>query len=136
MGLLIDTDVWVLAEKSGAQLNLARWERHGSAYMSAYSGLKAFGLNFAEGLWAELSPHGVDVLYLALSTTDTPALRRLLSAKGLLMVAGLADPAEVAAHALDRLPHGPIANWWQADDQPGMSPVSAAARRQRVLAIG
>lgn len=108
----------------------------GSAYMSVYSGLKAFGLNFAERLWAELSPHGVDVLYLALSTTDTRALRRLLSAKGLPMIAGLTDPAEVAAHALDRLPHGPIANWGQADDQPGMSPVSAAARRQRVLAIG
>ncbi len=25
MGLLIDTDVWVLAEKAGDKLNLARW---------------------------------------------------------------------------------------------------------------
>ncbi len=35
MGLLIDTDVWVLAEKSGGALSLARWAQHGSAYMSA-----------------------------------------------------------------------------------------------------
>ena len=35
MGLVIDTDVWVLAEKSGVKLNLARWVHHGGAYMSA-----------------------------------------------------------------------------------------------------
>ena len=34
MGLLIDTDVWVLAEK-GAKLNLARWASYGGACMSA-----------------------------------------------------------------------------------------------------
>ena len=32
---MIDTDVWVLAEKSGGKLNLARWAHHGNAYMSA-----------------------------------------------------------------------------------------------------
>ena len=32
---MIDTDVWVLAEKSGGRLNLARWAQHGNAYMSA-----------------------------------------------------------------------------------------------------
>ena len=35
MGLVIDTDVWVLAEKSGGTLDLARWARYGGAYMSA-----------------------------------------------------------------------------------------------------
>jgi predicted nucleic acid-binding protein len=35
MGLLIDTDVWVLAEKAGHTLALSRWARHGGAYMSA-----------------------------------------------------------------------------------------------------
>ena len=34
MGLVIDTDVWVLAEKSGQELNLARWAHYGEAYMS------------------------------------------------------------------------------------------------------
>lgn len=35
MGLVIDTDVWVLAEKLGSRLDLARWAHFGSAYMSA-----------------------------------------------------------------------------------------------------
>ena len=29
MGLVIDTDVWVLAEKTGGQLALARWAQYG-----------------------------------------------------------------------------------------------------------
>ena len=35
MGLVIDTNVWVVAEKSGGKVNLARWAHHGTAYMSA-----------------------------------------------------------------------------------------------------
>ena len=35
MGLLIDTDVWILAEKSSASRNLSKWAHYGSAYMSA-----------------------------------------------------------------------------------------------------
>jgi tRNA(fMet)-specific endonuclease VapC len=35
MGLVIDTDVWVLAEKSGGKLDLARWGHYGGAYISA-----------------------------------------------------------------------------------------------------
>ncbi len=34
MGLVIDTDVWVLAEKSDQALDLARWANYGNAYMS------------------------------------------------------------------------------------------------------
>lgn len=34
MGLVIDTDVWVLAEKSGRPLDLSRWAHYGGAYMS------------------------------------------------------------------------------------------------------
>lgn len=34
MGLVIDTDVWVLAEKSDHPLDLARWTNYGGAYMS------------------------------------------------------------------------------------------------------
>lgn len=35
MGILIDTDVWVLAEKSAGTLSLARWAAYGGAYMCA-----------------------------------------------------------------------------------------------------
>lgn len=34
MGLVIDTDVWVLAEKADEPLDLSRWAHYGSAYMS------------------------------------------------------------------------------------------------------
>lgn len=35
MGIVIDTDVWVLAGKSGTKLSLSRWARYGGAYMCA-----------------------------------------------------------------------------------------------------
>lgn len=34
MGVVVDTDVWVLAEKAGNKLNLDRWAQLGGAYMS------------------------------------------------------------------------------------------------------
>jgi uncharacterized protein len=49
----------------------------GSATLAMYSGVKAFQHNFAEGLWAELKPHGVDVLCTPLGMTYTPALQRM-----------------------------------------------------------
>ena len=35
MGLVIDTDVWVLAEKSTNPLDLEKWAAHGGAFMSS-----------------------------------------------------------------------------------------------------
>lgn len=104
-------------------------------YMAAYSGTKAFNMRFAEGLWAELNPHGVDVLYFALGRTDTPMLRAHLAANGLPVPQDLADPAEVARVGLERLPHGPVADWGAADDEPGPAGISAAQRRERVKMI-
>ncbi|WP_319447921.1 MULTISPECIES: SDR family NAD(P)-dependent oxidoreductase [unclassified Mycobacterium] len=49
----------------------------GSATLAMYSGVKAFQHNFAEGLWAELQPHGVDVCCTPLGMTYTPALQRM-----------------------------------------------------------
>ena len=107
----------------------------GASRMAVYAGTKAFDLAFGEGLWAELRPHGVDVLNLILGRTDTPALRRTLAAQGLPIPPDLAPPAAVAEVGLSRLPHGPVHNWGQADEEAGMAPASAAARRARVLAI-
>jgi short-subunit dehydrogenase len=103
--------------------------------LATYSGAKAFDLCFAEGLWAELEPHGVDVLFLAMSTTDTPALRALLAEKNVPPPANLASPDAVAKQGLERLPHGPVSNWAQADDDVGFAPNSAAQRRARVRMI-
>lgn len=104
----------------------------GAGYMAAYAGSKAFTLCFAEGLWAELRSDGVDVLHLVLGQTDTPAFRASLAQRNAPVPEGLARPEDVARVGLKRLPHGPLHNWGQADDQAGMSPESAAQRRQRV----
>ncbi len=107
----------------------------GLAGISVYSATKAFDLAFGEGLWAELKPHGVDVLNLILGRTDTPAFRELMTRKGIPVPKDLASPEEVARIGLERLPHGPVHNWGLADDEGGYAGWSAAARRQRILSI-
>lgn len=79
----------------------------GSARHTVYGGVKAFGRIFAESLWLELREYNVHVLELVLGVTRTPAMERV----GLNFdVPGLrvAEPSDVAAEGLDRLPHGPL----------------------------
>jgi short-subunit dehydrogenase len=79
----------------------------GSVRHTVYGGVKAFGRIFAESLWLELRDYDVHVLELVLGVTRTPAMERV----GLNFdVPGLrvAEPADVAAEGLDRLPHGPV----------------------------
>jgi short-subunit dehydrogenase len=49
----------------------------GASLLAVYSAVKAFNVNFAEGLWAELRPHGVDVCCAPLGMTYTEALERM-----------------------------------------------------------
>jgi short-subunit dehydrogenase len=107
----------------------------GASFLATYSASKAFDLCFAEGLWAELHSHGVDVLSLVLGMTDTPAFRALLAAKGLPVTAGIAMPEAVAEIGLAQLPHGPIYNWGQSNDVAGYAAMSPDQRRARILAI-
>jgi hypothetical protein len=44
----------------------------GSAQLAVYAATKAFDLVFADALWAELQPHGVDVLAVQPGSTRTP----------------------------------------------------------------
>ncbi len=79
----------------------------GSVRHSVYGGVKAFGRIFAESLWIELREFDVHVLELVLGVTRTPAMERV----GLNFdVPGLrvAEPADVAAEGLQRLPFGPV----------------------------
>ena len=107
----------------------------GASTLGPYSGSKAFMLGFAEGLWAEMRSHGIDVLTLVLGQTDTPEFRRFMAEKGMELPANAANAADVVRTGLERLPHGPIHNIGEADDQAGMSPLSAADRRARVVAV-
>lgn len=107
----------------------------GSSFLAVYAGSKAFEMCLAEGLWAELRPYNIDVLYFALNTTDTPAFHALLAEKGLPAPPNLASPDQVAEVGLARLPYGPIRNWGQEDDVAGMASNSPDVRRARILAI-
>lgn len=82
----------------------------GSAYVTAYSAAKAFEINLAEGLWAELKPSGVDVLCLIAGATDTPAMAQSdidINAGSTLGVSPM-PPEEVAAEGLEQLANGPV----------------------------
>lgn len=79
----------------------------GSAREGVYAASKAFLRVFAEGLWAESAPRGVDVLHLVLGLTRTPAMER----KGLnfdLPGVPVSDPDDVAAEGLEHLADGPV----------------------------
>jgi short-subunit dehydrogenase len=74
---------------------------------TTYSGAKAYLQRFAEGLWHELSAHGVHVLSFVVSLTKTPAMiRHGLSADHPDFPA--AEAADVAQDGLDHLPFGPV----------------------------
>ena len=107
----------------------------GTTRLATYSASKAFDMCFAEGLWSELRGHGVDVLCLVMSSTDTPAFRALLADKGMPLPSVVAAPADVAAMGLAKLKDGPVQNWATPEDEAGFAPMSAAARRARVLAM-
>jgi len=77
----------------------------GHADIGVYAAAKAFSRIFAEGLWLELQPYGVDVLELVLGVTRTPAMRR---AGVRLDLPGVAEPDQVAAEGLANLAAGPV----------------------------
>ena len=84
----------------------------GAPGLATYSGTKAFDLLFAESLWGELKPKGVDVLCLMLADTDTPTLRHQMLIRG--KIASMeeapkgATPASfVAEEALRYIDKGP-----------------------------
>lgn len=106
MGLLIDTDVWVLAETAGAGLDLARWAQHGGAYMSAVTASELLvGVERANtaqrrarrGAFVENLLASIPVLDFSASVARTHA--RMLAALPKSLPAGAHD-ALIAATAL------------------------------------
>ena len=103
--------------------------------LATYCGSKGFVLNFAEGLWAELRYHGIDVLTMVLGQTDTPSYRASLARSGQPLPEAWANPEHIAETALRQLPHGPIYNWGQTNDVAGVAPNSPDDRRARIVMI-
>ena len=106
MGLVIDTDVWVLAEKTGNNLDLSRWASYGGAYMSAITASELLvgveRANTAErrarrGAFVENLLSSVPVLEFSMPVVRTHA--RLLAALSKNVTAGAHD-ALIAATAV------------------------------------
>lgn len=78
----------------------------GGAGFAVYSAAKAFTQIFAEALWAELEPQGVDVLALLVGSADTPARRRSMMRDSADVSVASSD--EVAEQCLAQLRDGPV----------------------------
>ena len=78
----------------------------GVPFSAAYAATKGFLNSLGEGLWGELTPHGINVLTLCPGATDTeaPGLQGI-DTKTLLNVM---SPEEVAARAVNNLCNGPV----------------------------
>lgn len=77
--------------------------QQGSPGLATYAATKAFGAVLAEGLWAELRPHGVDVLACVAGAVATPGLGRAMSRRS----PGTVEPAAVVDAALAALGRRP-----------------------------
>lgn len=114
----------ILIMSSGAGLG-------GGPRIAVYSATKAFEIAFAESLWAELGPHGIDVTCLITPGTDTPAMRRLLERTG-MKPEGLYTSEEVARTGLSELGRGPTYVFPFADMTAEAAATLSRTRRERV----
>ncbi|MDP3675330.1 MAG: SDR family NAD(P)-dependent oxidoreductase [Novosphingobium sp.] len=78
----------------------------GCKNLAVYAAVKSFTQTFAEGLWAEMKPHGVDAAALMIGRTRTPALERTPLHENTGVPA--AEPDDVAAFVLANLAEGPV----------------------------
>lgn len=78
----------------------------GCKNLAVYAAVKSYTQTFAEGLWAEMAPHGVNAAALMIGRTRTPALERteLHENTGV----PTAEPDDVVAYALAHLADGPV----------------------------
>jgi short-subunit dehydrogenase len=76
----------------------------GAPRLAAYAASKAFTTSLGESLWAELRPHGVDVVTCCAGAIRTPGYAQTLTKDA----PGTLDPQDVARAALDALGKGPL----------------------------
>jgi short-subunit dehydrogenase len=96
----------------------------GTPNSSIYNAAKAFSRVFAEGLWYELRPHGVDVVEFVVGGMRTPAMAR----RGMKFGPGISDPDDVAQEGLDHMTDGPV---WNSELAGGVSRAEELSRFPR-----
>jgi short-subunit dehydrogenase len=101
----------------------------GSAHVATYAATKAFDWIFAQSLWHELEPHGVDALAAVVSMTKTPSL--LASNPRFPPGVQAAEPDDVAPGALDFLGRGPV--WFAGDANRAAARALAALPRPQLI---
>ncbi len=95
----------VARRRGGVVLMSSLTAFQGSPFASVYGATKAFNLSLAEGLWAELKPHGVQVIASCAGATRTPNYLKTMAKGG---APGELEPAQVAEETLAQLGHGPM----------------------------
>jgi uncharacterized protein len=75
----------------------------GAPYIANYAATKAYNLTLAEGLWAEFSQFGVDVLACVAGATATEAYTSSIATPPSHFAPPVMTPTEVAREALDAL---------------------------------
>jgi uncharacterized protein len=110
----------------------------GGPNMVAYGASKAFDMVMTEALWAELHDKGVDVLGLILGKTNTPALRQLEHARGLLSSPDEAPHdavpvEEVIAEAFENLTNGPT--WFVGEQLRSASQLMGSLTRNQIVEL-
>jgi short-subunit dehydrogenase len=101
----------------------------GSAQIAMYAATKAFALVLADGLWAELVPHGVDVLAVQPGSTRTPGW--LSSQPGDDTSMPAMEPADVVREALAALGNAPNVVAGELNRQ-GAAALAHIARRDAI----
>lgn len=106
----------------------------GQPWLVMYSATKAFEINFAESLWAELQDSGIDILSVAAPTMDTPALRRAAAGTGFDIDSAAYSPAEVVHVALAKLGKEPLVIFKDGPYEEKL-PQMEADRKIRLVAL-
>jgi len=101
----------------------------GSSHIATYNATKSFDMVFAEGLWHELKPVGVDVMCLVVGATLTPSM--LASRDSFRSYPNIMQPVDVADEGLSFLGRGPV---WVAGEH-NRAIVGAARPGSRVAAV-
>jgi hypothetical protein len=103
----------------------------GSEQLAIYAASKAFALVLGDALWAELRPHGVDVLAVQPGSTRTPGWQASQHPEQRGPGPHVMEPAPVVAEALAALGDGPNVVPGEQNRQAAEA-VAALPRRQAV----
>lgn len=98
------TPAMVARKRGGLILMSSLAGQQGSPGIAVYAATKAFDAVFAESLWAELRPHGVDVLSCVPGMVATPGLEKNSTGKRVFGTVSAETVASAALKALGRKP--------------------------------